>query len=252
MLWIYFKGDLLMINIHNIMEEQVISRINELYDQVMKKGSPWLTCDCENCRLDTISYVLNRIQPRYVVSGRGVTHNTAAILADTQIAADIDRLGLDGMKMVSTAKRPYHKSAKLNANKAPELKTPVFNFPTFIGNVYDGSTFEPLIGARVFLKENENLAEMMDASWANPCKTFSSTNGSYTFWLAPKVAMEEKENQEFTFTIEVIAEGYTSAIYTFSVPLVSEKNDRRELNSTYSLKIQDLFLFRTDIINEQE
>ena len=241
-----------MINIHNIMEEQVISRINELYDQVMKKGATWLTCDCENCRLDTISFVLNRIQPRYVVSGRGVTHNTAAFLNDTQIAADIDRLGLDGMRLVSTAKRPYHKSAKLNANKGPELKTPVYNFPTFIGNVFDGSTFEPLVDAKVLLKEGDAVAEMMDASWSNPSKTFSSTNGSYTFWPAPKVTAEEKENREFTFTVEVSAEGYVPVIYTFSISLVSEKNDRRELNSTYSLKIQDLFLFRTDVINEQE
>ncbi|MBQ2571571.1 MAG: late competence development ComFB family protein, partial [Treponema sp.] len=63
-----------MFNIHNIMEEQVESRVNQLYDHVKGQNAPWLDCDCENCRKDTICYVLNRIPPRYILSGRGVTH----------------------------------------------------------------------------------------------------------------------------------------------------------------------------------
>ncbi len=239
-----------MVNIHNIMEEQVINRVNELYEKVKAKGSSWLTCDCDNCRLDTISYVLNRIPPRYVVSGRGMTHN-ASILSDSQLQIDIDRIGLDGMRLVSTAKRPYHNLGRLNA-PIPELRAPVFNFPTFIGNIFDGSSFEPLSGAQITLKDENGLVDMMDASWSNPCNTFMATHGSYSFWAAPKLAEENKESKEFTFTIEVTAEGYTPITYTFSLPLVSEVQDRRELNSTYSLKIQDLFLFRTDVINELE
>lgn len=239
-------------NIHNIMEERVFSRINELYDQIKEKETAWLTCDCENCRLDTISYVLNRVPPRYVVSGRGVTHNSAALHTDNQLSVDIDRLGLEGMRMVSTAKRPYHKSARLISFTFPETKTPVFNFPTFIGTVYDGSTFEPLVNAQITLKKNGELASMMDSSWANPCKTYIQTRGNYSFWVEPEATQNEKESKEFTFTVEVSSDGYTPTEYSFSIPLVSETNDRRELNSTYSLKIQDLFLFRTDIINEQE
>ena len=242
----------MMVNIHNIIEEQAISRVNQLYEQVKAEKAPWLSCDCENCRLDTICYVLNRINPRYIVSGRGVTHHADVFMNDTQLSADIDRLGIEGMRLVSTAKRPYHKTAILNASKDPEVKRPVFIFPTFIGTVFDGSTFEPLADALVTLKEGQTNAEMMDASWQNPCKTFKATKGSYTFWVAPEVAEEENENKEFTFTIEVAAAGYTPVTYTFSVPLRSSNNTRRELNSTYSLKIQDLFLFRTDIINEQE
>ncbi len=233
------------------MEEQVITRVNELYDQVMARGSTWLTCDCENCRLDTISYVLNRIPPHYIVSGRGVTHNSNT-LSDSQLASDIDRLGLEGMRLVSTSKRPYHKSAKLNANTTTEQNLPVFNFPTFMGTVYDGSTFEPLADATILLKDGNEVAKMMDASWANPCRTYAVTQGNYSFWIEPKPTDQEKQNKEFAFTVEISAEGYTPVTYVFSVPLVSERNDRRELNSTYSLKIQDLFLFRNDIINDQE
>ena len=234
------------------MEEQVIARVNELYDQVKAKGTSWLTCDCENCRLDTINYVLNRIPPRYVVSGRGVAYNQGTLLKDSQLNADIDRICLDGMRLVSTAKRPYHKAALLNDHKAPELKCPMFNFPTFIGNVFDGSTFEPITGADILLKLDDTVVTMMDSSWTNPCKTYAASHGSFTFWVAPQKAQKEKENREFTFTIEASMEGFSPVTYSFSVPLVSEITDKRELNSVYSLKIQDIFLFRSDIVNEQE
>ena len=232
-----------MLNVHNIMEEQVITRVNQLYRQVKAKGTSWLTCDCENCRLDTINYVLNRIPPRYIVSGRGVAYNQGTLLKDSQ---------LDGMKLVSTAKRPYHKVATLMDNKEPGSQQPMFNFPTFIGNVFDGSTFEPITGANILLKLNGKAAFMMDSSWSNPCETYAASHGSFTFWVAPIAAQADKENKEFTFIIEATMEGYSPVTYSFVVPLVSETLDKRELNSVYSLKIQDIFLFRSDIVNEQE
>ena len=75
-------------NLHNLMEEKVVKHVNELYDQMKEQNISWLSCDCEHCRLDTASYVLNRIPPKYVVSGRGVSHNVSA--DDTQLKADID------------------------------------------------------------------------------------------------------------------------------------------------------------------
>ena len=51
-------------NIHNLMEEVVGHRINKLYNQIKEVNACWLTCDCENCRADAISYVLNRVAPR--------------------------------------------------------------------------------------------------------------------------------------------------------------------------------------------
>ncbi|MCH5290927.1 MAG: late competence development ComFB family protein [Treponema sp.] len=240
-----------MLNIHNVMEEQVITRVNELYDQVKARGTPWLSCDCKNCRLDTICFVLNRLQPHYVVSGRGVTHN-GEVLGDSQLAADVDKLAIEGMRLVSSAKRPYHQAGNKNAFMMPEFNQPVFNFPTFMGNILDGSSFEPLADATILLKQEGSAAEMMDVTWSNPCKTFAATKGSYTFWVKPVLAKNEEENRLFRFSLEVSAEGYTPITYAFSVPLVSECFDRRELNSTYSLKIQDLFLFHGDIENDME
>lgn len=240
-----------MVKIHNIMEEQVISHVNELYDQVKAKGAVWLTCDCENCRLDTINYVLNRIPPRYVVSGRGVTHNNAVVLTDSQLSIDIDRYALEGMKLVSASKRPYHKS-NMDASQQDAAQKPVFYFPTFTGNVYDGSTFEALTDVELVLKLGNEKALMIDSGWSNPFKTFAGSNGSFTFWVAPIKAEKEKENKDFVFTIEARLEGYDTVTYSFDVPIVSEKKDRIQLNSVYSLKTQDIFMFRSDVVNELE
>lgn len=237
-----------MLQVHNLMEEKVFECVNALYDQIKQARSPWLTCDCENCRIDAVNYVLNKIPPHYVVSGRGVTHN-AELLNEHQLKADIDALAMEGIRLVSSAKRPYHNAVQKTASIPSE---PVFNFPTLVGTVYDGSTFVPLENAYIDLRLDGKLAEMMDASWANPTQTFEATKGSYTFWPKAIKTAEEKENRTFTFTLEISAEGYTPTTYTFTVPLVSEKINRFEPNSIYSLKIQDIFLFKSDISNPME
>ena len=237
-----------MIQLHNIMEEQVIARVKELYDQAKELNTPWLTCDCENCRMDTMNYVLNRIPPKYVAGGRGATHNAQA-LHDTQLKADLDALALEGMRLVSSLKRPYHNT---NHTSIKDENKPAFNFPTFVGTVFDGSTFERLPNATVSLKTTDGDVKMMDASWQNPVKTYCATKGTYTFWPSPVFSDKAGEAKNFHFIIEIKKEGFVPVKYAFDVKLVSEEKTKRELNSTYSLKIQDLFLFTTDIENPME
>ncbi len=242
-----------MVNIHNIMEEQVITRVNELYEKLMDQENRWLECDCENCRLDAYSYVLNKIQPRYVVSGRGITYNATEILSDTQLMADLDRLSVEAIRMVNSAKRPYHATAKLNASGDWETMIPTFTFPTFIGCVFDGSTFEPLINAKVTLKTSDGTcATMMDASWANPCTTFRNTNGRYSFWVAPEASLKNNIEKTFDFTVEIECEGYDPTCYTFSMSLTSKIEDPHKLDSTSTYRIRDLQLFKHGLKNEIE
>ena len=231
-------------NVHNLMEEVVTKAVNNLYDRVKGENVSWLTCDCENCRLDTISYVLNRLPPKYVVSGRGVTHN-AEYLASPQLQADIDSLGMEGMRIVSTTKRPFHEANRKDAAKK-EFK-PTFNFFTFTGSVLDGTTFEPVTDATVTLKLDGKLAEMFDASWPNPFKTVKSTKGVYSFWVKPVDAEKVGIARNFPLSIEVKADGYNDTVYHFEAPIMSEDSVRTELDSTYTLKINDLVIFKKNI-----
>ena len=237
-------------NIHNIMEEQVYSRINELYDKLKQDNASWLSCDCENCRLDTVSYVLNRIAPKYVVSGRGATY-FSDVLRNSQLNADIDALGIEGIRLVNSAKRPYHNVSREKCVEA-DVPSPKFDFPTFQGVIMDGSSFEPLHDAIVTLKMDGEPAVMKDITWANPCKTFKTSRGAYSFWVKSIPAEKDGEQKKFPFSLEITAEGYAPIAYSFEVPLVSESTDKGEINMTYALKIQDLFMFRSDIENPME
>lgn len=226
-------------NVHNIMEEQVTHRVNKLYDQVKEINASWLSCDCEHCRLDTVSYVLNRVPPKYVVSGRGLTYTIAK--EDDQLKADIDALAIEGIHAVSSARRPYHNQ---EIDKTDTVKEgPVFNFPTFIGTVYDGSTFEPLANATITLLQDNMPAKMMDYTWQNPNLTTSRTKGTFSFWIKAISSNEIATNKTFHFTIIVEASGYETLKHHFNVPVASEEKIRNSLNSTYSLKIPDLHLF---------
>lgn len=228
-------------NVHNLMEDVVKKAVNTLYDRVKGENVTWLTCDCENCRMDTVSYVLNRIPPKYVVSGRGVTHN-AEYFASAQLQADIDSLAMEGMRTVSTTKRPFHNEVRRPAENRP--KHPAFNFFTFMGTILDGNTFEPISNAKVTLKLDGKLAEMYDASWPNPYTTVKSTKGVYSFWVKPVDAKKAGEVKYFPFSIEVESEGYTETVYHFEAPIMSEETVRAELDSTYTLKIKDLVIFK--------
>ena len=110
-------------NVHNLMEEKVFKHVNDFYDQMKNQNVSWLSCDCEHCRLDTASYVLNRIPPKYVVSGRGVSHNVST--DDTQLKADIDALVIEGIQAISNARRPYH-AQKNNKNMARKSSRHIF------------------------------------------------------------------------------------------------------------------------------
>ena len=65
--------------VQNVMESYITNRTNALYNEFVETKNSFLTCSCENCRLDTICYVLNRIHPKYVVSGRGMTYANLAL-----------------------------------------------------------------------------------------------------------------------------------------------------------------------------
>jgi competence protein ComFB len=225
-------------NVHNILEEVVIQKVNELYDKIKTLNTTWLTCDCEQCRIDTISYVLNRIPPRYIVSGRGITHQTA--FQNPQTYADIETLIMEGMKTVASSKRSYH--GKTNSPETIE-NVPSFNFPAFLGSVSDGETFEPIEGVKLTLFTEDGIATMMDHTWANPILTSLITKGRYSFWLKPIKAETIGQQKTFNFTIEANAPHYELANYSFSVPIVSSKMPELIYNATYSLQLQNFCLF---------
>ena len=237
-------------NVHNLMEDMVIQNVTAMYEQVKDAKAAWLSCDCENCRLDTVSYVLNRIPPKYIVSGRGVTH-ASETLNNKQLMADVNALILEGMRTVSSTKRPFHTNDRKECSVAAD-NTPSFNFPTFTGTILDGSTFEPITDAKICMKLNGKPVEMIDKTWINPYTTCRSTHGTFSFWAKSIQAKKEGEHCRFSFTFEISAPGYTNNTYNVEVPVMSESSSRKEIDSTYFLKLKDFILFKEGIENPME
>lgn len=228
------------------MEEYVSSTVNELYDTLKAEKINWLSCDCETCRLDTVCYVLNRIKPRYIVSERGVLHNSMD-LNDIQFKADMNKVALEGIRLINGSQRKYHKT-KTSNEIATKAVSPNFNFPLLIGQVFDGTTFEPLEGVKITIKENNECVEMFDSTWSNPAETYKATNGAYSFWPKPVEGIEG-ETKDFSFVLEFKKEGYAPITYCLDIPVKATK----ELPSTnYSLKIRDIFMFSEDVDNPME
>lgn len=234
-------------NVHNIMEEKVFQRVDHIYDQITNGQTSWLICTCDHCRLDTASYVLNRIPPKYIVSGRGIVH--AVVDDDSQLKADIDALIIEGIRAVSSARRPYHDKS---VSKPDMHAGPVFNFPTFIGTVYDGNTFTPLKDATITLMKEGTVCPMIDYTWQNPCSTNQRTKGAFSFWAKPEKAEAEGTQKQYSFSLSIECPGYDKLEYAFTVPVVSEGEARIAPSSTYALTLQDLFLFPTGTENAMD
>lgn len=228
-------------NVHNLMEELVYAEVNDLFDTARANNAPWLTCSCAQCRLDTICYVLNRIPPRYIKSGRGLAYNQNEESIDKQqLSADISRIGLEGMKQVLSTKRPHC------ASESDMPDTPVFNFPTFVGRVLDGLTFEPVKDISVLLLSGSSPALSIDSSWENPYSISAHTPGTYTFWVRPESAKDEGIKKVFPWEIRIEKQGFDTINYFFELGITSESVIRTAYNAEHSFILPDLHLFPSD------
>lgn len=230
-------------DIHNLMEDYVFHRVKEIYNQLTEKKIEWLTCNCETCQMDAVCYVLNRIKPSYIVSGRGHVYANQK-METPQLKADIDAVAIEAVRVISSVQRPFHKIVSKQNEINTNANSPFYNFPVFCGTVYDGTTFEPLINAEIVLKNNSGIIPMQDFSWANPTKTYEPTNGSYTFWPQSLNAEKEKSTKKFNFTVEVSADGYYNTSHAFDIILESQENKNNFINQSLTVKIQDIFLFK--------
>ena len=208
-----------------------------------KKRPEWLICDCESCRLDVTSYVLNKVHPHYIVSGRGAVYTTQTLF-DKQLSADVDALVLEGVRKIASTMRPDHQIIAVQSILEDNDKDgPAFNFPVMTGTVLNGATFEPLANAMVEIKGENGLLQMQDSSWANPCETFKSTSGIYSFWPKSITAAYGNITNKFHFTVTASARGFSSASQGIDIDITSDTTKKKQFGSTLTVKIPDLILF---------
>lgn len=226
--------------IRNVMEDIVHREVNKLFDEAKSRGEGWLVCDCMQCRLDCMCYVLNRIKPHYIKSCRGLAYFFQ--LDDEtgkQILADISSIVVEGMHAVQSRQRPH----QYVHSEDTVIYENVFNFPVIRGRILDGKNLKPMSDVNVKLYCGRELVTQMEVLWDNPYVISEKTAGTYAFWPKAEPAEKSGEKKEFGFLLTVEKEGFEMVEQHFKIEITSEKNLNRGIDLTKYHKISDISLF---------
>ncbi|MBP7262685.1 MAG: late competence development ComFB family protein [Spirochaetia bacterium] len=228
-------------DIHNLMEELVKATVNELFD-AEERGQAGSWCTCSQCRMDVACYVLNRLKPEYVVSGRGVAYSEMDYVEKLQRTADVVSLVREGWAQINSAKRPNHPhDRRLEPEALPA--GPAFNVPPIMGRLFNGNNFEPIAQGTVSLKEDGALVTMMDANWQNPYPIVRNTAGTFIFWPRPATADATGAVRNFAFSIETAVEGYEPIVHYLELDVTAQASADASFSMQVVHKLPDLYVF---------
>jgi competence protein ComFB len=230
--------------IHNVSEDIVYKSVDTIFKAIKKEGNKEGVCLCDQCRLDTICFTLNRIKPRYILSNRGIAHIEQDWTGKQQTEADIATLVYQGLRQVNHNQRPTSSHSEDSLFPGRISSEPAYYIPTIIGRLFDGETFAPLSGVTVELRRGEELVPMRNQNWQNPFTLIANTPGTFTFWPVPVPAEAVDIHRIFEYSLKVESSDYETMIHFFKVPAVSSPPVSY---SSYSMdrtfKLPDLYLF---------
>ena len=229
--------------LHNTVEDTVISRVDEIFAVINKEGNAEKFCTCSQCRMDVICYALNRITPHYILSNRGASRVQSESIERQQQVADITALVYEGLKRVNHNQRPNfaHTAGEKGAGLEPCL--PMFNIPTIMGRLFSGNNFAPLSDADIELLFDGQPVSMKDRNWQNPCRLVSNTEGNFSFWPTPVEAPSVGEHKIFEFSLKVSAPEFEELIHYFKIPVASEIQAAYSFSLERTFKLPDLYMF---------
>jgi len=229
--------------LHNIIEDIIISKVNAFFKALEDGGNPSKLCTCDQCKMDTVCYTLNRTPPHYIVSNRGASRVQWENVERQQQEADMDALIYDGLKRVNHNMRPNFSHSAKEAGEKVNSALPVYNVPTIMGRIFSGDNFAPLYDGVVELLWNGELVPMKDGNWQNPCHLVSNTEGNFSFWPAADVASEPNKRKIFDYTLHVSSPGLETMIHFFKIPVASEIQTAGSFNLERTFKLPDLYMF---------
>jgi len=229
-------------DIHNTNEDLVFECVQNIFEEIQKSGNPEQFCLCYQCRIDTICYTLNRIEPNYIVSNRGFTRIEHSGIKKQQTEADINALIYKGLRLVQHNMRPTapHDGTDGVIHK---IASPVFDIPTIAGRIFNGISFEPIVGVEVSLFYEGELVKMRNSNWQNPFTMVASTPGAFSFWPAPIEADIPDLAKEFKFSLKVNSPDYEELNHFFSLNSTSKFHNPHSYALNRTFKLPDLYLF---------
>jgi competence protein ComFB len=238
-------------DIHNSSEDIVFKTVQKIFEEIEKSGNQDKYCLCEQCRTDTICFTLNRTEPHYIVSNRGFTRIDPTSIKSQQMEADITTLVYKGLRLVNHNQRPTSPHDGSNS-QSHKVNNPLFDIPTIAGRIFNGISFEPIVGIEVSLYCEGELIQMRNNNWQNPFLMIASTPGAYSFWPAPIIAETPDITKDFQFSLRVKSPDYEPLNHFFSISSKSKYHTVQSytLNRTY--KLPDLYIFPPDSEEQEE
>jgi len=229
--------------VHNMMEDMVLQIVSEVFEEKAKRG--FGLSDCFQCQLDVACYVLNRIKPEYIISGRGLAHYESEYQDHIQKNADIVALVNEGIRKIDTRRRPYYSQSE-SEQEVSLPDGPVFNFPALVGRILHGNTFEPLKNINVSLLQNGAPVEMINNTWSNPYFIVESTRGNFTFLPFPLKASAPGDRKTISLEVRIEAEGFSLISHHFELELTAAGEVLRSFAMQNTFKLGEIFLFPED------
>lgn len=225
--------------IHNLMEERVLDTANEMFDDEEARIRRTF-CTCSQCRLDVACFVLNRIRPSYVVSGRGLAHMDMDYQEKLQREADVVSLVHQGVQQVSKYRRPDFRHQDERDDTVPTGFH--YNFPQIVGRVFTSVKFERVSGVGVSLFLGSELKSMVNENWPNPYIIAEKTPGFYSFWPHPMQAEVEGDSKDFELEVSIDDPRYEPLRHYFHLALESVDGFRSHVQMNTTTTIEDLYL----------
>ena len=227
---------------HNTNEDFVVNSVQKIFEEIQNSGNPDNHCLCYQCRVDTICYTLNRIEPNYIVSNRGFDRIDTTSIRGQQMEADITSLIYKGLRLVNHNQRPTapHDGTQLSPGK---IHHPLFDIPTISGRIFNGISFEPIVDVEVSLYLDGDLIPMRNSNWQNPFTMIFSTPGIFSFWPRPVTADAPDISREFKFAIKVKSPDYEPLSHFFSITAISRFHNPQSYALNRTFKLPDLYLF---------
>ena len=229
-------------DIHNTNEDLVFNMVRAIFDEIKNSGNPDNYCLCYQCSIDTVCYTLNRIEPHYIVSNRGFTRIEPTGTKRQQIEADISTLVYKGLRLVNHNMRPTAPHDGTAASN-PKTYSPMFDIPTIAGRIFNGESFEPVVGVDVGLYHEGELIAMRNTNWQNPFAMVSSTPGAFSFWPAPIIADLPDIIKEFSFAIKVKSPDFEQLNHFFTISATSKFHSPSSYALNRTFKLPDLYIF---------
>lgn len=229
----------------NLKEDLVIKVIQDVLGDLPE------VCKCLICVEDIATYVLNRVKPYYISSGRGILHLEKDIEPYIQDQADIYTLVLQAVEIIQKRRREHRHAfpqdglAILDREEVEVVGAYYLNFPYIVGRVLDALTLKPRGSVRVDLFVYENghyrLAAMKDPSWINPYVIPSQVAGYFAFWPAPMLAQKQQEHVKETVNFKLCVDDgeYQEE---FSLDILSDQLIRHHINTKYIYEMDPVLI----------